>query len=399
VQGTRRRKAIVLGLGAVGLATALTGAAFFAPDRSAQAARAYTPAAFSAVVSKVPRRDPQEVTERQALAAAPERVELAVQLARADIQRARSLSDPRYLGRAQATLGRWWKLAEPPADVLLLRATIEQSLHDFPAARTDLDHLIALRPDDAQAHLTRAVVATVTADYAAARASCDALEHLTNPLIVEACRAPLDALTGHGAAAYRRLERAIADPATEPSLRPWAQGTLAELAIQRGDEMRAAGLLREILAADPTDAYARAALADVLMVQHDPAAASQLLKSYEQIDNLLVRRAIAEHAAHGPEAARLVQAMHDRIAQAAERKDRIHMREEAMFTLAVDGDAQKATALARANWDVQKELADARLLAAAATAAGDRAALAPVLAWARTNGVSDARLTRALESP
>ncbi|MEO8554178.1 MAG: hypothetical protein ABI678_29585, partial [Kofleriaceae bacterium] len=64
---------------------------------------------------------------------------------------------------------------------------------------------------------------------------------------------------------------------------------------------------------------------------------------------------------------------------------------------AVDGDAQKATVLARANWDVQKELADARLLAAAATAAGDRAALAPVLAWARTNGVDDARLTRALE--
>ena len=31
-----------------------------------------------------------------------------VALARAEIQRARSLSDPRYLGRAQATLGRWW---------------------------------------------------------------------------------------------------------------------------------------------------------------------------------------------------------------------------------------------------------------------------------------------------
>ena len=137
--GTRRRKAIVLSLGAVGLATALTGAAFFAPNRSAQAARAYTPAGPATVVAHVPRRDPQEVAERQALAQAPDRVELAVALARAEIQRARALSDPRYLGRAQATLGRWWKLAEPPPDVLLLRATIEQSLHDFKAARTDLD--------------------------------------------------------------------------------------------------------------------------------------------------------------------------------------------------------------------------------------------------------------------
>ena len=81
----------------------------------------------------------REVAERQALAAAPDRVELAVELARADIQRARSLQDPRYLGRAQATLGRWWKLPEPPPDVLLLRATIEQSLHEFATARADLD--------------------------------------------------------------------------------------------------------------------------------------------------------------------------------------------------------------------------------------------------------------------
>ena len=344
----------------------------------------------------MPRRDPQEVAERQALAAAPDRVELAVALARAEIKHARASSDPRYLGRAQATLGRWWNLAEPPPDVLLLRATIEQSLHDFRTARADLDHLIALRPDDAQAHLTRAVVATVTADYAAARTSCTALEHLAPALLVEACRAPLDAIEGDADGAYRRLAMAIADPAADPSLRAWAQGTLAELAIQRGDERGAATLLRGILAADPDDAYARAALADVLIELHDPAAASALLKGFDQIDNLLVRRAIAEHAAHGPDAARLIRAMHDRIAAAAERHDRIHMREEAMFTLAVDHDTAHALELARANWDVQKELADARLLATAAVAAGDRAAAAPVIAWAEAHHVHDARLAAAL---
>jgi predicted Zn-dependent protease len=374
----------------------LTGAAFFAPNRSAHAARAYTPAGAATVVAHVPRRDPHEVAERQELARAPDRVEVAVALARTEIQRARSLSDPRYLGRAQATLGRWWKLPEPPPDVLLLRATIEQSLHDFKSARVDLDHLIAVRPDDAQAHLTRAVVATVTADYAAARTSCTALEHLAAPLIVEACRAPLDAIEGDPDGAFRRLAAAVADPSADPGLRAWAQGTLAELAIQRGDEAGAATMLRAILASDPDDAYARAALADVLMHEHDPAAASALLKGFDQIDNLLVRRAIAEHAAHGPDATRLVQAMHDRIAAAAERKDRIHMREEAMFTLAVDHDIPHALELARANWDVQKELADARLLATAATAAGDLAAAAPVTSWAAEHHVRDARLTAAL---
>jgi tetratricopeptide (TPR) repeat protein len=323
--------------------------------------------------------------------------------------------------------------------VLLLRATIEQSLHDFVAVRRDLDRLIAVRPDDAQAHLTRAVVATVRADYAAARESCDAVARLAPPIVAATCRAPLDAMGGsdaarrdaiggadagvramgraavsgspadaftgamggpdlerarlypHAEAAYRALAAAL-EHRTTPALRAWALTTLAELAIQRGDEPAAAIHLETALAIDPDDAYARAALADTKLAQHDPAGASALLAGYEQIDNLLVRRAIAEHEAHGPDAARLAKSMHDRIAAAAERSDRVHQREEAMFVLAVDGDAPRALAIARANWDVQKELADARILVQAAVQAGEPGAAAPVVAWARANGIEDARL-------
>jgi len=381
----------VLALGAVGLAGALTAAAFIAPNRAAAATPAYVPADAATIVAHVPPRDPREVAERQALAAAPDRVELAVELARADIQRARALSDPRYLGRAQATLARWWRDKLPPPDVLLLRATIEQSLHDFDAARADLDQLIAVRPDDAQAHLTRAVVATVRADYAAARESCNAVARLAPPIVAAACKAPLDAMGGHVADAYQALARTL-QQRTTPALRAWATTTLAELAIQRGDDAAAAVHLRDILAFDPDDAYARAALADVLIAEHDPAAASALCKGFEQIDNLLVRRAIAEHAAHGPEAAALAKLMHDRIAAAAERGDRVHQREEAMFVLDVENEPARALSIARPNWQVQKELADARLLVRAAVAAGDRDAASPVLAWAKTNGITDAWL-------
>jgi len=45
---------------------------------------------------------------------------------------------------------------------------------------------------------------------------------------------------------------------------------------------------------------------------------------------------------------------------------------------------------------VQKELADARLLAETAVAARDRAAAEPVIAWARTTGVHDVTLERSL---
>jgi hypothetical protein len=60
--------------------------------------------------------------------------------------------------------------------------------------------------------------------------------------------------------------------------------------------------------------------------------------------------------------------------------------------LAVDGDAPRALAIARANWDVQKELADARILVQAAVQADKPGAAAPVVAWARANGIEDARL-------
>jgi tetratricopeptide (TPR) repeat protein len=387
----------VLALGAIGLAGALTAAAFVAPNRAAAAAPTYRPTDPAQVVATVPPRDPAEVAARQALAASPDRVELAVELARGDIQRYHELSDPRYLGRAQATLGRWWKLAEPPPDVLLLRATIEQAIHQFPEARADLDHLIRVRPDDAQALLTRAVVATITADYGAARDSCRAVAPLSNPVVLAACEAPIDGIAGKADEAYARLAKlTFAVRAGDASVRGWALTALAELAYMRGDTDAAMAHLSSALAIDPEDAYARNLLADILMVTGHTADASKMLAGREQIDSHLVRRAIAEHELHGPQAAKLVRAMRERISAAAERGDRIHLREEARFTLAVELDAARAVRIARDNWSVQKELADARLLAETAVAAHDRDAAEPVIAWARKTGVHDATLDRFL---
>jgi tetratricopeptide (TPR) repeat protein len=391
----RRRKLTVLALGAVGLGCALTAAAFVAPNRGIAVAKAFVPSDPAYVVATVPARDAAEVAARQALAAAPERVELAVVLARGDIERYRALSDPRYLGRAQAILAPWWKLREPPADVLLLRATIEQSVHQFGAARADLDRLVAARPADVQAQLTRAVVATITADYAAARDSCRAVAQLANPLVAAACEAPLDAVAGKADAAQARLAKlllATRDP--EPAVRGWVLTELAELAYMRGDTDAAAANLQTALALDAGDAYARNLLADVWMTSGKTRDASKLLEGRDQIDSHLVRRAIAEHQLHGPDAERLVTAMRERIAAAAERGDRVHLREEARFALEVELDAPRAVTLARDNWKVQKELADARLLAQTAAAARDPEAAAPVLAWAKSTGVRDAELDR-----
>jgi len=318
----------VLALGAVGLAAALTASAFVAPNHVAAAAPTYRPTDPAHVVATVPARDPAEVASRQALAASPDRVELAVELARGDIRRYHELSDPRYLGRAQATLGRWWKLAEPPPEVLLLRATIEQAIHQFPEARADLDRVIQARPDDAQALLTRAVVATITADYAAARQSCLAVAPLASPIVLATCEAPLDGIAGKAEEAYARLAKLVGAARTgDAGVRGWALTALAELAYMRDDSDAAMTHLGRALALDPEDAYARNLYADILMATGHTADASKMLAGRELIDSHLVRRAIAEHELHGPDAEQLVRAMRERIAAAAERGDRIHLRE------------------------------------------------------------------------
>src|SRR5580704_18110762 len=108
----------------------------------------------------------REIRELRArLAANPADASLACQLARRCIDRSRNDADPRYLGRAQAALGPWWDAPKPPVDVLVLRATIKQSQHEFTNALADLDLAVKLQPHDAQAWLTRTTVLTVMGDY------------------------------------------------------------------------------------------------------------------------------------------------------------------------------------------------------------------------------------------
>src|SRR5206468_962153 len=92
----------------------------------------------------------------------------ATHFARRAIEAGRDRGDPRFLGQAQAALAPWWNAARPPREVLVLRATIRQSLHDFPSALADLDRVIETSPADAQARLTRASVLTVLGRYDAA---------------------------------------------------------------------------------------------------------------------------------------------------------------------------------------------------------------------------------------
>ena len=319
----------------------------------------------------------------------------AVEVARRYIDEARRTADPRHYGRAQAVLARWWTAAMPPDDVLILRATIRQAIHEFAPARRDLDALVSHRPDDLQARLTRAAVATVMGDLATAAADCDAAAR-AGDLIALACAAPLAATSGNDRDAIATdLEAALAQEASQPAVAVWAWASVADLARQRGDDAAAERAYRRALALEPTDTFALTHFADLLL-DHDRAAeVARMLGAAGEADGVLLRLAIALHRTKDPAAGAHARVVRSRLAAGIARGDASHGRELGWFRLHVEGDAAGALAAGLANWEMQKEPLDARLVIDAARAAGRPDAARGVIAWLDAHQVRDAVLDSA----
>lgn len=326
---------------------------------------------------------------RAALALKPDDVETAVQLAKVELNEGRSRGDPRHIGYATAALAPWWHLAEPPDDVLLLRATIKQTMHGFRDAIADLDVLLRRDPGNAQAWLTRAVVLAVVGDYEKSEESCRPLGALSGVLIETVCMTNAQSQHGKARESYERLKSAIAHAPAQLSVaeRAWALSTLAEAAMHSGEGAAAEASLKEALLLDQADHYLVAAYADFLLDAGRADEALKVLGDDTQDDGLLLRRVLALKAlGRGSDDADVLRA---RYAASHQRGDSLHQREEARFALWVDGDVPKALELATANWGVQKEYWDARVLLEAALAAKSKSAAAPVLETLERNHAED----------
>src|SRR5262249_6514259 len=292
----------------------------------------------------------------------PDDVALAVGIARADIDRARRDSDPRYLGYAQAALRRWWDLPSPPHDVLVLRATIRQSNHEFAPALADLAAALHEDPDDPQAWLTQSVLLLLRADFDGARKSCAPLARLTSDLVASACLAGVDGVTGHARRAYDALARALGrSRGDDAGTRAWALTLQAELAARLGLADAAERHYRAALAAASPDAYLLASFADFLLDAGRPAEVVMLLADDVGVDTRLLRLVGAETAPGGGAASAHMDERAGRYRASRDRGDQLHLREEARFRLRVEHDPREALRLARANFDIQREPGDVRI--------------------------------------
>ena len=365
----------------------------------------YLPSSGKQVIETLPRRgDPvqQELRRLRAqLNAQPGDVALATSLARRYIALGRSETDPRYLGYAQAALAPWWQQAAPPPAVRLLRATLLQSTHQFPAALADLKGVLAVEPKNAQAWLTLATVQTVQGDYANATASCARLSSLSTELITVTCIAQVGALTGRAQPSENLLALTLErSGATAPELHVWVLTLLAEMAQRRDAATVAEARFQQALALSPNDSYLLGAYADFLLEQKRPSRVAALLADQTRIDALLLRRALAlQQQGQTTALAADVTELAARFDAAMLRGDTVHQREQARFELLRRNPAY-ALRLARQNWAVQKEPADVHIYLEAALQAGDRAAAQPVIDWLATHKMEDAaasRLIRQLE--
>ncbi len=364
----------------------------------------FLPKSDSEIVERLPytANDPairQLNAIRAELKQQPDNLPLALSLAQGYADLGRSTGDLRYVGYAQAALAPWWDDAAPPPQVLLLRAALRQRLHRFDAALIDLASILNLEPGNAQAQLMRATVLQVTGDFSGARDACDALRRLTKELVWTACLASVNGATGHLRDNYERLRITLERAGqSQPAIRSWALTGLAEMAARAGLAGEADRHFRAALSLDPNDGYLLAAYADFLLSEGRPRDAAALVKDHTRNDPLLLRFAMALQAMQSPEATSRIAELRDRFEASHLRGDKVHLREEAVFTLHLLGDPQSALKLAVENWSAQKELADIRILLEAGLAAQDPAATDAAKAWLAAVGMEDIQIDKLLSA-
>jgi tetratricopeptide (TPR) repeat protein len=277
----------------------------------------------------------------------------------------------------------------------MLRATIRQHHHEFPAALTDLEQVIRTDPNDAQAWLTRATILQVRGEYEEAKRSCVPLLRLAAPLLGTTCVSSAGSLSGAARKSSEVLARTLERSAERTAaVRRWALTVLAETAARLGDDQLARRHFSEALALGGRDEYLLGAYADFLLDHDQPEAVLSLLKGETPADALLLRVAIAEHRLGDPAFAAHRDLLRARFAANRQRGTPVHLREEARFTLECENDAARALPMAQENWSVQKEPWDARVLLEAAAATGARAAAQPVLDFLARWSVEDVSLSR-----
>ncbi|HEV7690944.1 MAG TPA: hypothetical protein VGO52_08985 [Hyphomonadaceae bacterium] len=321
--------------------------------------------------------------------AAPEDKAAAISAARQYLEYGHRIGDARFAGAALGAIEPWVGKA-PDARVLNLAASARQYRHDFRGALDLLGKVIELEPGNAQALLARANILVVQGKAKEADLDCLRLvEAAQRGDLGILCNTTTKALTAEAPNSYALLDGLLSAGMLDPALDGYGQSLLAEMARFQQWRDKARDKFKAAHAKDPGDLRTLMIFADFELSEGHAKAALELMKDAPATDSIMVRQAIAAKALGDTAGlAKLEQALRGRIEAARAAGETAHAREAARFWLEVEGDAAAALAAAQVNWAEQRELEDALLLIASASAAGKPEAIAPVEAWAAAEGVA-----------
>ncbi len=362
------------------------------------AAAPYRPTDAAAVLERLPLNKGDEraralAADRAKLAAAPRDPALAMKVADAYYALAGAEGDPRYIGYAEAALAPWAADRNAPADILYMRGKLLQWRHEYAPALELFALALQREPGHYDTLSGRSAVLTVLADYAGARRDCETMRAREKEVYWASCLAYIDGQTGQAAAAEQRLADLLARNADAGAAgQIWLLTRLADLATRLGRPADAERHYRRALAFGVNNQYLLANYGDFLIDQGRHAEAVALLREWTRSDVLLLRLTLAGQALAAPEFKGHAQTLRERFAAAALRGDTLHRQEESRFQLSVERNAARALELAVANWAIQREPYDARILLEAAVAAKNPAAARPVLDWLAQSRHEDPQL-------
>ena len=330
---------------------------------------------------------------QQVVSRAPKDAQAVADLARLYFDLAMAHGNPRYVGYADALISGY--PGQLSAELLFIRGLLRQYRHAFEEAKVDLRAALAAQPDFAEAHGWLGAIALVQADYIGAGQACTALGAAGAPTLQAGCLGLTLAYTGQLAQGYEALEKGLAR-SDDPGNRLWLLTRMAEVAAWQGRAALAERHYKSALRLGLTDGYLLAAWSDFLLDQQRPQEVMALLAGKEASDPLLLRLALAHQQTGSLKAPTLVKMLDERFAATRLRGDTTHRAEEARYALQLRRDIGAALALAQANYEVQREPRDARILLEAALAAGQRAPAQKVEAWLKSSGFQGVPLSQQL---
>jgi predicted Zn-dependent protease len=210
-----------------------------------------------------------------------------------------------------------------------------------------------------------------------------------------ACLTSVNGATGKLRESYAQLHTALDRYSNaQPGVQSWVLTSLAEMAARAGMAPEAEAHFRAALTLDGADNYLLGAYADFLLDNGRPQKVLALLRDKTRADPLLLRYALALQAQNSKELPAQIAQLADRFEASRLRGDRVHLREEARFTLHLLHAPEAALKLAQENWQVQKEPADVRILLEAALGAHDAAAAEEGREWLRNSQLEEVYLSR-----